>query len=162
MVELESAIKSLSENEVKFVIDGGVEFSAHSTGYITRDLDFCYSREKENLTRIVKALASYKPRLRPFPDNLPFAWDVRTLLSGTNFTLETDIGEIDLLGEVSGVGDYEAVKKESELMCFYGCDVYVLSIEGLIKAKKASGRTKDLLVLPELEALQEMLNKTSE
>jgi len=32
----------------------------------------------------------------------------------------------------------------------------------LIKAKRAAGRTKDLLVLPELEALQEVPAETEE
>ena len=160
MIELEPAIKALAQKDVKFVIIGGVAIAAHSSGYITKDLDFCYSRDRENLIRISEALAQFNPRLRHFPADLPFVWDERTLQSGTNFTLETTVGEIDLLGEVAGIGDYEAVSGESELMRFYGCDVHVLTIEGLIKAKKAAGRTKDLLVLPELEALKELLDQT--
>ena len=93
---------------------------------------------------------------------MPFIWDERTLQSGTNFTLKTTIGDIDLLGEVAGVGDYQAVKKESIIARLYDCDVRVLTLEGLIKAKRAAGRTKDLLVLPELEALREMLSETDE
>lgn len=41
----------------------------------------------------------------------------------------------------------------------YDRDIRVLSIDALIKAKRAAGRDKDLLVLPELEALQEVLNE---
>ena len=160
MVEFEPAIKSLTESKVDFVIVGGVAISIHSTGYITRDIDFCYSRTTKNLTRIISAFASFKPRLRGFPEDLPFVWDERTLQSGTNFTLKTTIGDIDLLGEIAGVGDYQAVKKESILTTVYDCNVRVLTLEGLIKAKRAAGRTKDLLVLPELEALREMLSDT--
>ena len=41
------------------------------------------------------------------------------------------------------------------------CDVFVkiISLDDLINAKRAAGRTKDLLVLPELEALREVLNE---
>ncbi len=162
MVEFEPAIKSLTAKEVDFVIIGGVAISVHSTGYVTRDLDFCYLRTTENLKRIVSAFAPFNPRLRGFPEDLPFVWDERTLQSGTNFTLKTTIGDIDLLGEVAGVGDYQAVKKESIIARLYDCDVRVLTLEGLIKAKRAAGRTKDLLVLPELEALREMLSETDE
>lgn len=80
--------------------------------------------------------------------------------NGTNFTLKTSIGDIDLLGEVAGIGDYEAVKNESVIDTLYGCEVRILTIEGLIKAKRAAGRVKDLLVLPELEALRELLSET--
>lgn len=84
------------------------------------------------------------------------------LQNGTNFTLITSIGDIDLLGEVAGSGDFEAVKKSSVFDTLYGCEVRILTIEGLIKAKRAAGRTKDLIVLPELEALQELLAETAE
>jgi hypothetical protein len=161
MVKFEPALKSLTNEKVDFVV-GGLAISAHSTGYITTDLDFCYLRTKENLKKIVSALAPFNPRLRHFPENLPFAWDERTLQSGTNFTLITSIGDIDLLGEVAGIGDYEAVKKESAIEILYDCELRVLTLDGLIKAKRAAGRTKDLLVLPELEALRELLSETDE
>ncbi len=160
MIEFEPALKSLTSEKVDFVVVGGLAISAHSTGYITTDLDFCYLRTRENLKKIVAALAPFKPRFRNFPEELPFVWDERTLQSGTNFTLKTSIGDIDLLGEVAGIGDYEAVKKESVIDTLYDCDVHILTVKGLIKAKRAAGRTKDLLVLPELEALQEILSET--
>lgn len=162
MVEFEPAIKSLTREKVNFVIVGGLAISVHSTGYITTDLDFCYLRTQENLKKIVSAFAPFDPRLRSFPEDLPFVWDERTLQSGTNFTLKTMVGDIDLLGEVAGIGDYEAVKKESTLMMLYKCEVRVLTLEGLINAKRAAGRTKDLLVLPELEALREAIVETDE
>lgn len=162
MVEFEPALKSLTKENVDFVVVGGLAISAHSSGYITTDLDFCYLRTRENLKKIVAALAPFTPRFRNFPEELPFVWDERTLQGGTNFTLVTSIGDIDLLGEVAGVGNYEAVKKESVVETIYGCEVRILTIEGLIKAKRAAGRTKDLLVLPELEALQELLEETEE
>ena len=162
MIKFEPAIKALTEADVEFVIIGGVAISFHSSGYVTKDLNFCYLRTVENLKRIVRAFAPFKPRLRGFPDELPFIWDERTLQNGTNFTLTTTIGEIDMLGEVSGVGNFEEVKKNSVEGEIYGCKVRLLSIEALINAKKAAGRTKDLLVLPELEALQELLAETAE
>jgi hypothetical protein len=152
----------LTENKVAFVIVGGVAITAYGSAYITKDLDFCYLRTTENLKKIANALAPFNPRLRGFPKELPFVWDERTLLNGTNFTLETDIGDIDLLGEVSGVGDYQALKAEAIEMEI--CDVFVdvISIDDLINAKRAAGRTKDLLVLPELEALREALSDEEE
>ena len=158
MVELEPAIQALMENEVEFVVVGGVAITAYGSGYITQDLDFCYSRSLSNIKKIVNALAPFNPRLRGFPEELPFTWDERTLLNGTNFTLDTDLGDIDLLGEVSGVGTYSKLKISSEKLKICGILVDVISINDLIRAKKAAGRTKDLLVLPELEALREALS----
>jgi len=67
-----------------------------------------------------------------------------------------------LLGEVAGVGNYEDIFSDSEIKELFGLPIRVLSIGGLIKAKTAAGRTKDLLVLPELEALREALSDEEE
>jgi len=159
---IEPPLKSLIENEVEFVIVGGVAIIAHGVPYATFDLDFCYARTTENLKKIVAALAPFNPRLRGFPKELPFVWDERTLQNGTNFTLETDIGDIDLLGEVAGVGSYNEAFANSITLKLFEDNVRVLSLEDLINSKKAAGRPKDLLVLPQLETLQEALSETSE
>ena len=134
MKHIESPLKSLIEHYVEFVIVGGVAIIAHGVPYATFDLDFCYARTTENLRKIAVALAPFKPRLRGFPTDLPFTWDERTLQNGTNFTLETDIGDIDLLGEVAGVGSYTEVFANSITLKLFGDDVRVLSLDDLIKA----------------------------
>ena len=60
------------------------------------------------------------------------------------------------MGEVTGMGDYEQVVKFSEEMEMFGITCKVLTLEGLIKAKQAVARAKDLKLLPELEALLEI------
>ena len=37
-----------------------------------------------------------------------------TLKAGLNFTLTTEGGALDLMGEVAGLGDYEAVNKTGQ------------------------------------------------
>jgi predicted nucleotidyltransferase len=69
------------------------------------------------------------------------------------------LGDIDLLGEVSGVGNYQNLAANAVEMQICGISVRVISLDDLISAKRAAGRTKDLLVLPELEALREALSK---
>ena len=162
MIKLESAIQSLADNNVEFVITGGVAIRLHSSAYVTLDLDFCYARTTGNLAKIVSALSQYNPRPRDFPKDLPYFFDERSLQNATNFTFETTIGDIDLLGEVAGVGNYSQVENSSVIFELYGRDVRVLSIDALIDAKRAAGRTKDLLVLPELEALRELLSDEEE
>jgi predicted nucleotidyltransferase len=162
MVELQPAIKSLVDNQVQFVLVGGVAISFHGADYVTQDLDFCYARTKENLKRIVNALVPFKPRPRGFPENLPFIFDERTLQGGTNFTFQTSIGDIDLLGEVAGVGGYAEIEKTADTMNIYNEEVKVISLVNLIKAKRAAGRPKDLFVLPALEALKEAIDETAD
>lgn len=159
MIKLSETLQLLARDGVEFVVIGGVAVSLHGSSYATFDLDLCYARSTENCRRIASALAPYHPRLRDLPEGLPFVWDETTLQHGTNFTLTTDLGDIDLLGEVAGVGAYDEALASSIKMKFYGIECQVLSLEALIKAKRAAGRPKDLLLLPELEALREISRK---
>ena len=162
MVDLEKAITSLANNNVDYVIVGGVAITLHSSGYITRDLDFCYSREKSNISRLYAALAPFDPGPRNWPVGLRFIFDEGSLRSGTNSTFETSIGDIDLLGEVKGIGDYKDALANSISYELFGVTVRAFTLDALIASKTAAGRAKDHLVLPELIALKEALDPNEE
>lgn len=83
-------------------------------------------------------------------------WNEETIRRGLNFTLSTDIGDIDLLGEVAGLGEYESVRAASEILEVFDRKCPVLSLDGLIRSKRAAGRKRDLEVIHELEALREL------
>ena len=153
---VEKLLKALYDQGVEFVIIGGAAAVLHGSAYVTGDLDVCYSREKENLKKLAIALAPFNPSLRGAPRDLPFQLDESTLRSGLNFTLTTDLGDVDILGEVTGLGSYEKLLPFSEEMELYGMRCKVLTLEGLIKSKQAVRRAKDLRLLPELEALLEI------
>jgi hypothetical protein len=114
-----------------------------------------YARSRANLERLENTLAPLRPYLRGAPQGLPFRLDVATLQSGLNFTLTTDIGELDLLGEVAGGGRYEDLLPESETLDLFGLSCRCLRLEALIRVKRAAGRPKDFEAVAELEALAE-------
>lgn len=155
MIKLHEALKLLAYHKVDFVIAGGIAAGIHGSAAVTLDLDLCYSRDPENLRRLVAALGPAHPRLRGAPADLAFLWDEQTLRHGFHFTLITDVGDVDLLGDVAGVGDFEQVKAASVTKDLPGGRFAVLSLDALIAAKKAAGRPKDLNAIPELEALRE-------
>jgi hypothetical protein len=155
-MRLEETIRALFDANVEFVLIGGAAMQMQGSAHLTEDLDFCYSRSAKNLERLARAIAPHHPRLRGAPENLPFRFDAATIKRGLNFTLITDLGWIDFLGEVTGLGSYEEVKKNSEVIPIFDMDCLVLSLAGLIRAKKAAGRDRDLEVLPELEGLLDL------
>jgi predicted nucleotidyltransferase len=150
---LEQLLQILHAAEVKFVLIGGLAAIAHGAETVTGDVDICYARDRDNLERLVQALAPVHPRLRGVPPDLPFRLDFPTLRAGLNFTLTTDLADLDLLGEVLGLGGYDAVYAASEEIEMSGFRYSVITLEGLIRAKRAAGRPKDLRALYELEAL---------
>lgn len=155
MTDLQTLIPHLVKNGVEFVIIGGVAATVHGSSYVTYDLDICYARNRPNLERLAASLASLHPRLRGAPEDVPFIWEAETLERGLNFTLQTDLGDLDLMGEVAGIGTFEQIRKVAVVVMLFGVECAVLSLDGLIAAKRAAGRPKDHLVLPELEALRE-------
>ena len=155
MTNLFEVARLLSESGVEFVIVGGVAISAHGGSYVTEDLDVCYARTRENLQKIANVLAPLKPRPRGLDPELPFIFDWTTLDHGTNFTFTTSMGDVDLLGEVKGVGNYQDLLAESMTVHLDGFPTKILSIRALMVAKKAAGRPKDEVGLKVLQALLE-------
>ncbi|MBZ5727653.1 MAG: hypothetical protein LAP87_21975 [Acidobacteriia bacterium] len=150
-----AVVQTLVDAGVDFVIVGGWSAILHGSGSVTMDLDLCFSRQPDNLQRLAKALAPFHPRLRDVLVELPFVWDAATLRNGTIFTLSTELGPIDLLAEVKGLGAFPEVKAHAVLVQAFDRSVWTLDLASLIRAKRAAGREKDLLVLPELEGLLE-------
>jgi hypothetical protein len=160
MAEIAQGLKLLTDFKVDCVVVGGVAAGARGSSQVTFDVDVCYSRQPNNLIRLTKALRSVNATLRGAPKDLPFLLDEETLKRGLNFTFDTDIGKIDILGEVQGVGTYEDCKLHSTEVELFGYPYRVLTLEKLIDAKRAAGRSKDLSVLPELEAILEQRRTT--
>jgi hypothetical protein len=157
--DYQALIEALTSARVEFVIVGGVAMVLHGSGRVTRDLDICYKRDAEALKRLARALRPFHPTLRGAPANLPFVLDAETLRSGLNFTLATTAGDIDLLGEISGLGDYRVVARLAEEMDLYDRPVQVLSLEGLERAKRAAGRARDLVDLADMKQIRRLLGE---
>jgi hypothetical protein len=85
------------------VIDGQAEVLMGSPR-ITYDIDLCYRRTPENLERLAQAIAEVNPSLRGAPVDLPFVLDARALAFGIDYTLNTWVGPLDLLGWVEPLG----------------------------------------------------------
>lgn len=160
MTDFRALLRALSMNGVEFVIVGGAAAIAHGSARLTQDLDIVYRRGRANHQRLIDALGGLHPYLRGAPPGLPFRWDLETLGHGLNFTLVTDQGDIDLLGEIVGGGAYEQLAPKSVRIELFDVECLCLDLEPLIRAKRAAGRPKDLEVIAELEKLLEIRRRT--
>lgn len=152
---IEAPLKLLGEYRVECVIIGGVAATLYGSTILTNDLDLCYARNAENLERLSTALQSVNAKLRNAPPDIPFILDAETLRRGLNFTLTTEVGSLDLLGEVRGVGFYKDVIDGAIRYELFGYPFLVIDLRKLILAKQTAGRGKDLVAVAELEAILE-------
>ncbi len=109
MIDLRKALDALRDAGVEFAFVAVAAMVAHGSAQVTQDLDICYERSHENIRRLTKALRPYRPRLRGAPADAAFRFDEETIERGLNFTLTADLGDLDLFGEVIGLGPYDAV-----------------------------------------------------
>ena len=158
-------MRALNEHSVHYILVGGAALELHGSGYVTQDVDIVYDRSPENVARIVRALASFEPRYRAqgVAGGLPMPWHERTILNGDNFTLTTTAGDVDLLGIVAPGWRYrDLVERFGARYDVEGLAVQMLTLEGLRETKRAAGRPKDQLALPEIEAMIEARDLATE
>ena len=155
-MSIESLLVGLAEADVEFVVVGGVAGGIHGSPFVTNDLDICYATDRANLTRMAKRLATWSAYPRGWETGLPFAMEARTLRDTPIMTLRTAEGDLDLLDRVEGVGSYQEVFESSEEVTAFAVRFRVMTLDALIRARRAAGRPKDLAQLPTLEALAEL------
>jgi len=160
VTDFRRVLEALDAEGVRYVVIGGAALGFQGSAYRTEDIDIVYARDEENIERLVTVLRAIKPRLRVEgePDGLPFVVDARTIANGGNFTLQTDLGDLDIMATIAGLGDYENVVRYADQLKLIDSarSTPVLSLDGLIIAKRAANRPKDLIVLPEIETLREL------
>jgi nucleotidyltransferase AbiEii toxin of type IV toxin-antitoxin system len=155
VTDFKALIEALAEAGVDFILVGGLAAIAHGSARLTQDIDVVYARGDDNLEKLARALAQHQPYLRGAPRGLPFKWDAATLRHGLNFTLETTLGDIDILGEITGGGLYENLLAHAIELRIFDRLVLCLDLDKLIETKRAAGRPKDFEAIAELEALRD-------
>jgi hypothetical protein len=153
VTDFAALLQALVGGGVEFIVIGGVAATAHGSAHVTVDLDVVYRRSAENVARLAAALAPLAPYLRGAPPGLPFTFDPDTICRGLNFTLTTRAGDLDVLGEATGGGTYDALLPRTIVLTIFGFDCRFVDLDTLIHLKRAAGRPKDLERIAELEAL---------
>ncbi len=147
-------IARLAKAEVDFVVIGGFAGVVHGCTYVTQDIDICCDFSISNLLRLQKALAGTNPVHRMTPNRLKLELMPDNCRTFKNLYLDTDIGQLDCISSVDGIGDFKKVKKLSVLVEVESLRLKILSIDALIEAKKALNRPRDREMIIQLEAIK--------
>jgi hypothetical protein len=154
ITRLERVLDATDRHGVKCIVIGGQAEALMGTMRPTLDVDLCYSRETDNLKRVAAMLRELHVTLRGAPPGLPFRIDEITLEMGQNFTFDSDVGELDLLGYVEPIGGYEELCQNAEEYELGPRRIRTISLEDLITVKQHLRRAKDqasLVLLLELK-----------
>jgi len=149
-------IKRLIKAKVDFVIIGGFAGVVHGCTYVTQDMDICCNFTPENLLRLQKAISDFHPVHRMTPKRQKLHLTKENCKTLKNLYLDTDIGQLDCVSFVDGVGDYQQVKSSSSLVKVETLQLPILGLDALIKAKKAMNRPRDRIAVTQLETVKKL------
>jgi hypothetical protein len=160
--DFQAVLDALTTAGVRFVVIGGVAMLLHGANNVTFDIDISFARDRENLNRLSSVLVAQRARLRGLPPDLPILVDVHTLRSSTSLTLETQLGDFDLLAEPAGVDSFEGLYGRSKLLNVEGTPVHVACVDDIIAMKRAADRPKDREHIMQLLALQRLVEAATD
>jgi len=152
MINFERMINTLHDHGVEFIIIGGCAATVHGVTLVTQDLDLCIPFTKENMHNLLESLKGLNPIYRH--NEKPIESDPAVLAGYKNLYLLTDVGSVDLLGELPKIGNYETLLKHTIEIDLFGNPCRVLNIDTLIKAKRAMDRPKDKETIVQLNAIK--------
>ncbi len=157
MLNLKRLVSRLHERNVSFVLAGGFGVVAHGSNLVTRDVDVVCAMNLENLHTLFEALEDLHPVHRMTPQRLPLTREQIDAGGINNLYLSTDWGQLDCLGEIKGIGNYESCLARSVGVQIGDAEIRVLDLDAMIDAKRAMKRPRDLHAVLELEAIREKL-----
>ena len=129
---------------------------SHGSALLTQDLDVACRMSEKNLKKLETALEGLHAVHRQTPQKLALDFQKDGYVRWKNLYLRTDLGQLDCLGEVAGIGDFDAVWARSEELDLGDFKMRILSLDALIESKKAIGRPRDIHAVHELEAIREL------
>lgn len=161
----ERLLRTLNTHGVAYVLVGGFAAVAHGSSLLTEDIDISPARDRANLDRLAEALRELGATIRTEhePAGVAFPCDGAFLAAQTMMlNLVTECGDLDLiLAPAAFPNGYEDLfGNASAIDLGDGVRTLVASLADVIASKRAAGRTKDVAVLPHLEALAEEINRS--
>jgi len=146
----------LVNHGVDFVIVGGFAGIVHGCSYVTQDIDICCDFSPANLLALLRAIADLDPVHRMTPQRKKLDLTEETCTQFKNLYLDTQEGQLDCLSFIDGLGDFRQAKQESELIELEDTKMHVLSLDALVRTKKAMNRPRDKEAIAQLEAIKEL------
>ncbi|MFZ4714712.1 MAG: nucleotidyltransferase [Bacteriovoracaceae bacterium] len=155
--DLNYLLKTLLDHDIEFILIGGFASVVHGSNLVTQDLDICAIISKEQIEKLRLALKELRPTHRMNLDKI-ISFNDKPLPNEQvqNIYLQTDAGVLDIFINVTGVGNFDELKKNAISIPLFGKSCLVISLDDLIKAKAAMPRAKDKFVLEELLKIKKL------
>lgn len=146
-LDLGELIAALARHGVDYVVIGGVATQVHGHRRTTMDLDLTPDPSPENLRRLSVALAELEARPRDAgaeKAEIPVTDPERLAIGAIVPPLLTRHGQIHILKEPKGARGFDEMRERALVVDLDGNEVPIVSLDDLIRMKRAAGRPADL------------------
>ncbi len=149
-LDLAELIAVLARHGVDYVVIGGVATQVHGHRRTTMDLDLTPDPSPENLRRLGAALVELEAQPRDSQGagtekaEVPVSDPERLAIAAIVPPLLTRHGQIHILKEPKGARGFDQMREGALVVELDGNDVAIVSLDDLIRMKRAAGRPADL------------------
>lgn len=142
-----SLIEVLARHGVDYVVIGGVATQVHGHRRTTMDLDLTPDPNPENLARLGAALVELEAR--PVESDfegaeISVADPERLAVAAVVPPLRTRHGQLHVLKEPKGGRGFDELREAALVVDLNGVEVAIVSLDDLIRMKRAAGRPGDI------------------
>lgn len=161
----EDLFRRLEEEQVRYVVAGGVAMVLHGVIRFTADLDLIVELSEENLGRFLSCMngLGFRPRLPVQAEEILDAQKRKQWLNEKNMRVFTflhphrPLSEIDMLMEE--LIPFAELEAQAAIMHSSGVVIPVVSRKHLKLLKKISGRDQDIADIEALEYIERLESK---
>ena len=137
------------------MVIGNYGAQLHGVEVQTQDADMAFQRERQNLERLMAALADMDTYIRFQGGTVPLpTYDPELLVQAEMWNLRTRYGDLDILYNPAG-GGYDQLVPNAEWVTIGACPVLVASLDDIIRSKELANRAKDHLTLEDLRRFRD-------
>ena len=155
-VDLRGVLQSLHDHEVDFLLFGSAAMLFYGFVRATEDVDVVVNPEAANLQRVHDWLVSIDAHLVLNPARRLGARERWAMLKGSNATVTSRLGRLDVVQRIDGMPSWEQLVADSEV---YGRDklkVRVMNRKTLIDLKRRRASAQDLADIEAIEQLEQL------
>jgi hypothetical protein len=156
LVDPRELLRGLHKHNVGYVVTGAVAMTFYGYVRLTEDLDVVVDPDQANLDRVADWLISLQAVLKLNPVRMFGARERWGLKKGSNATVLTSKGQVDIVQRLPGLPEWPQLLEEAEVYEIEDMSVPVINRKTLIELKRLRGSHLDLADIEAIESLEEL------
>lgn len=152
-LRLTELLRSLHDHRIEHLVFGAVALGFYGHVRATADLDIIVRPTEDNLRRIHDWLVELDARLLLNPARRFGSRERWEMLKGSDASVATRLGQVDLVQRLPGLPDWDQLLAESERYELDDLSVAVIARSTLIELKRRRATAQDLADIDAIELL---------